>query len=79
MFLCKLNRLNLGLSQRAVVRLSKGTLTQAVISGVEVGRTNPTQAEREAFARIVGCAPDRLLVHVTEPGDGAEARDARRG
>lgn len=53
-------------------------LSQAQVSLIEAGRLIPTDKQRKALSSVLGCAEARLLDIVTDLGDGAEFRDARR-
>lgn len=53
-------------------------LSQAQVSLIEAGRLIPTDKQRKNLAFVLGCAPERLLDIVPDPGDGAEFHDARR-
>jgi transcriptional regulator with XRE-family HTH domain len=61
-FLTKFVRIERGLSQVDLAKLM-GT-RQPTISAIESGRTNPTDRERKALSRVLGVAPERLLIRV---------------
>jgi transcriptional regulator with XRE-family HTH domain len=68
----KFVRINLGLRQRDVAK--KTGLPKPYIVNFESGRMNPRPAELQALAKVLGVPADRLLEHVPDPADGAEAR-----
>ncbi len=60
----KFLRLTLGLSQKQVAK--KVGVPRAYISHLENGWRNPSDRERAALARVLGCTPEQLLEPVTE-------------
>lgn len=73
---CKKLRLLRELPQWKLAELAG--LDQPKISLIEAGRLIPTDKQRKALASVLGCAPERLFEHVSDPADGAEARDSYR-
>jgi transcriptional regulator with XRE-family HTH domain len=71
----KFLRIQRGLTQGQVAARTR--ILRSVISQIETNRVNPTDHERAAIARVLGCDPDRLLDHIDESslGPGAEFRD----
>lgn len=59
----KFLRIERGLSQRQLAALTN--LNQSVISQIESGRANPTERELKALARVLGCAPERVMDQVS--------------
>jgi transcriptional regulator with XRE-family HTH domain len=74
----KFLRLEQGTSQRALAARAK--MSNADLCRIESGRTNPSDRELKALGTALGCAPERLMDHVSEASlePGAEARDDRR-
>jgi transcriptional regulator with XRE-family HTH domain len=71
----KFRRIERGLSQKRLASLAK--VSQPALSLIEAGRVNPTPLELSALGVALGCAPERLLDHVSDNGlpPGAEYRD----
>ena len=78
MYYLKFRRIELDLTCREVAK--QAGLSNGWYGQIERGRINPTGAELKRIAKVLKCAPDRLMVSVdTAPlGDGTEHRDTQR-
>jgi transcriptional regulator with XRE-family HTH domain len=77
--LLKFLRIERKLSQHALAA-TRNIVPQPELLRIESGRTNPTDRELEAPARVLGGAPERLLDHLdaTALGEGADFTDTQR-
>jgi transcriptional regulator with XRE-family HTH domain len=73
----KFLRLLRGLTQHQLAASTH--INRVTIANIENRRVIPTDRERSALARALGCSPDRLLDYIDESSLGGAQREASHG